>query len=178
MSDSWRPQGLQHTRLPCPSLSLGACSNSGSQWCWCHPTISSFVAPSFLALNLSQHQGLFQGLPSLLHAVSSLSWVRVCLHFRKFMLGGYLCLGDICIPCILTVYVWSSYPARLWLPTKHGCIFFSLVPILEHVCSVANSCLTFATSWTIAHQAPLSMGFSKQEYWSGLPFPSLGDLLT
>ena len=30
----------------------------------------------------------------------------------------------------------------------------------------------FATSWTIAHQAPLSMRFSKQEYWSGLPFPS------
>ena len=34
----------------------------------------------------------------------------------------------------------------------------------------------FATPWTIAHQAPLSMEFSKQEYWSGLPFPSLGDL--
>ena len=30
----------------------------------------------------------------------------------------------------------------------------------------------FATPWTIAHQAPLSMGFSRQEYWSGLPFPS------
>ena len=34
-------------------------------------------------------------------------------------------------------------------------------------------CLTFATQWT--HQAPLSMGFSRQEYWSGLPCPS-GDL--
>ena len=34
----------------------------------------------------------------------------------------------------------------------------------------------FATLWTIAHQAPLSMGFSRQEYWSGLPFPSPGDL--
>ena len=34
----------------------------------------------------------------------------------------------------------------------------------------------FATPWTVAHQAPLSMGFSRQEYWSGLPFPSLGDL--
>ena len=30
--------------------------------------------------------------------------------------------------------------------------------------------------WTIAHQAPLPMGFPRQEYWSGLPFPSLGDL--
>ena len=34
----------------------------------------------------------------------------------------------------------------------------------------------FVTLWTVAHQAPLSMGFSSQEYWSGLSFPSLGDL--
>ena len=34
----------------------------------------------------------------------------------------------------------------------------------------------FATPWTVAHQAPPSMGFSRQEYWCGLPFPSLGDL--
>ena len=32
----------------------------------------------------------------------------------------------------------------------------------------------FVTPWTVAHQAPLSMGFSRQEYWSGLPFPSPG----
>ena len=37
---------------------------------------------------------------------------------------------------------------------------------------------SFATAWTAAHQAPLSMGFSRQEYWSGLPFLSLEDLLT
>ena len=34
----------------------------------------------------------------------------------------------------------------------------------------------FATPWTVPYQAPPSMGFSRQEYWSGLPFPSLGDL--
>ena len=34
----------------------------------------------------------------------------------------------------------------------------------------------FAIPWTVAHQAPLSMEFSKKEYWSGLPFPSPGDL--
>ena len=34
----------------------------------------------------------------------------------------------------------------------------------------------FATPWTVAHQAPLSMEFSRQAYWSGLPFPSPGDL--
>ena len=34
----------------------------------------------------------------------------------------------------------------------------------------------FATPWTVAYQAPPSMGFSRQEYWSGLPFPSPGNL--
>ena len=41
---------------------------------------------------------------------------------------------------------------------------------------VAKSCPTLATPWTVACQAPLSMGFSRQEYWSRLPFPSPGDL--
>ena len=35
---------------------------------------------------------------------------------------------------------------------------------------------SFVTPWTVAHQAPLSMGFPRQEYWSGFPFPSPGDL--
>ena len=35
---------------------------------------------------------------------------------------------------------------------------------------------SFSTTWIIAQQAPLSMGFAKQEYWSGLPFPSAGEL--
>ena len=41
---------------------------------------------------------------------------------------------------------------------------------------VAKSCLTIATPWIIACQALLSMELSRQEYWSGLPFPSPGDL--
>ena len=52
--------GLQHARLPCPSPSPRVCSNSGPLGQWCHPTISSFVTPFSYALNLSQHQGLFQ----------------------------------------------------------------------------------------------------------------------
>ena len=43
---------------------------------------------------------------------------------------------------------------------------------------VAKSCPTLVTPWTVACQAPLSMGFFRQEYWSGLPFPSSGDLPT
>ena len=41
---------------------------------------------------------------------------------------------------------------------------------------VAKSCLSFVTPWTVACRAPLSMGFFRQEYWSGLPFPAPGDL--
>ena len=41
---------------------------------------------------------------------------------------------------------------------------------------VSKSCPTLATPWTVARQAPLSMGFSRQEYQSGLPCPSPGDL--
>ena len=44
-----------------------------------------------------------------------------------------------------------------------------------HVC-VLSHVLFFVTPWTVAQQAPLSMEFPRQEYWSGLPFPPPGDL--
>ena len=47
MSNSLLPHGLQHTRLPCPSPTPGACSNSCPLGQWCHPTISSSVVPFF-----------------------------------------------------------------------------------------------------------------------------------
>ena len=43
-------------------------------------------------------------------------------------------------------------------------------------CLVAKSCPTLVTTWTVACQASQSKGFSRQEYWSRLPFPSPGDL--
>jgi len=43
---------------------------------------------------------------------------------------------------------------------------------------VAQSCLTLATPWTAAHQAPPSMGFSRQKYWNGVPLPSPVDTVT
>ena len=47
-----------------------------------------------------------------------------------------------------------------------------------HVCVLRHfsHVQLFVTLWTVAHQASLSMEFSRQEYWSGLPFPSPGDL--
>ena len=46
----------------------------------------------------------------------------------------------------------------------------------ESESEVAQSCPTLCNPWTVAHQAPRSMGFSRQEYWSGVPLPSPGDL--
>ena len=50
--------------------------------------------------------------------------------------------------------------------------------LLHYACMLCHfSCFSlFLTSWTAAHQTPQSMEFSRQEHWSGLPFPSPGDL--
>ena len=59
-SNSLWPHGLQHARIPCPSLFPGVCSNSCPLSWWCHPTISSSVIPFSFLLTLLQHQSLFQ----------------------------------------------------------------------------------------------------------------------
>ena len=65
--------------------------------------------------------------------------------------------------CVLTNQMKISvpFPLSCWL---HACVL-----------SVFSRIQLFATLWTVACQAPLSMGFSRQEYWSGLPCPPLGD---
>ena len=64
VSNTLQPHGLQHTRLPCPSLSPRVCSNSYPLSWWCHQTISSSITHSSPALSLSQHQGLFKWVSS------------------------------------------------------------------------------------------------------------------
>ena len=69
-----------------------------------------------------------------------------------FQIRKGVCQGCILSPCLFNLYAewkWVKSPSRVQL---------------------------FATPWTLARQAPLSMGFSRQEYWSWLPFPSPGDL--
>ena len=73
-----------------------------------------------------------------------------------------------------------------WWATVHGVIKSDMTEWLTHTivmyvsimhaCSVAQSCPTLETPWTVAHQAPLSMGFFRQEYWSGLASPTPEDL--
>ena len=63
------------------------------------------------------------------------------------------------------------------LPGLSQSYFLNLTVSYEG-CAVLScfSLLLFATPWTVAHQAPLSTGFFRQEHWGGLPFPSPGDL--
>ena len=89
-------------------------------------------------------------------------------------------------------YLWHSYKFYflsknlfcklilfLFLITWKGIIvILVLVPwkFWKWKCKSLSRVWLFATPWIIAHQAPLSMGFSRQEHWSGLPCPSPGDL--
>ena len=80
----------------------------------------------------------------------------------------------------------DSVRAHRWQPTRLprpwdspgkntgvGCHFLLQCMKVKGESEVTQSCPTLATPWTAAHQAPPSMGFSRQEYWSGVPSPSL-----
>ena len=70
--------------------------------------------------------------------------------------------------------VWGTHGWSIFI-VKQSIFFLSIM--YGAYCAQMFSCVwLFATAWTIACQVPLSMGFSRQEYWSGLPFPSPGDL--
>ena len=92
MSSSLRPHGLQHIRLPSPSLSPGVCSNSCPLSSWCHPTISFSVTASPPTFNLSQHQDLFQWVDSL-HQVAKV--LELLLQHQSFQINiqGWFPLG-------------------------------------------------------------------------------------
>ena len=73
-----------------------------------------------------------------------------------------------------------AYPAGFVSSTPQHCCslhpnlgFFVFLVLLVYSLSHAQ---LFVTPWTVAHQAPPSVGFPRQEYWTGLPFPSPGDL--
>ena len=75
---------------------------------------------------------------------------------------------------------WGIKPGSLRTPALAGGFFTTRASweAPESESEVAESLRLFATPWTVAYQVPPSMGFSRQEYWSGLPFPSPGDLLS
>ena len=82
-------------------------------------------------------------------------------------------------PALVTNQLWVGVSQDLLLRPSNLLKWFT--ECRASVCGglgalVAHLCPTLATPWTVARQTPLSMGLSRQEYWSGLPFPSPGDL--
>ena len=116
------------------------------------------VISSFLKINF------YWDIPALQHCVNFCCTVKrigyryIHVYLLFFGFPSHLCHHRALsrIPCIIQ-YVLISY------------LFYVCVS-----CSVVSE--SFLTMWTTAHQAPLSKEFSRQEYWSGLPFLSLGDL--
>ena len=98
MSDSLWPHETQHARLPGPWLSSRVCSDSRPLSWWCHPSISSSIAPSPPALNLSQHQGLFQWVGSSHHVAKVLEFQYQSLEwiFRVDFLQDWLVWSPCC----------------------------------------------------------------------------------
>ena len=70
----------------------------------------------------------------------------------------------------------TPFPSALLAEEFSHLLAVVKISVCARVLSRFSHVSLFATPWTMACQAPLSMGFSRQEYWSGLPFPSLGVL--
>ena len=81
------------------------------------------------------------------------------------------------VSCIGRWVLYHFGQCKFWLQKWGRLLFTEVNSVLQFnsVQSLSRVWL-FATLWTVAHLAPLSTGFSRQEYWSGLPFPSPGDL--
>ena len=139
------------------------------------------LSPSPPAFNLSQHQGLFKCVSSS-HQVAkvlefqpqhqSFQWILCFVHYYfPFILIYFDQLYD--MSKLLNLCELQFTHPQSWY-IGNSC-FRVLSRVKVKVKSLSRVWL-FETPWTVAYQAPPSMGFSRQEYWSGLPFPSTGDL--
>ena len=123
--------------------------------------------------------GVMKGWAMLANTVSNLwlldsaNWYFLCL----FPHDDFWC----CLSLLITVpHDYSFFPSLFWpycVCNKTSQLTFWDKLVYEWVSEWSRSVVSdSATPWTVAHQDPPSMGFSRQEYWSGLPFPSPGDL--
>ena len=72
---------------------------------------------------------------------------------------------------------WSDLAYILICVYKHICVYVDILYLTIYICAQSLSRVQLsAAPWTVAHQAPLSIEFLRQEYWSGLPFPAPGHL--
>ena len=106
--------------------------------------------------------------PFLLHWDLPFCLFRLCFSLRE---RGYLCRCLSPSPRGPPVKGSEDAYSVAWAEAQDPGVTYSLLKVKS-----LSRLRPFATPWTVAYQAPLSMGFSRQGYWSGLPFPSLGDL--
>ena len=93
-------------------------------------------------------------------------------HFTYMPMYLYISVSTLSVSVISTSLLIPT-PVLVAIPTLISPVGYCLS---DGGGLVAKTCPTLATPWTVAHKAPLSIEFSRQEYWSGLPFPSPGDL--
>ena len=97
------------------------------------------------------------------------SWVFSWVFYTtlSLFLPFFLCFTPLgCIPSTSSFAIPAIY---CYITSQDVCVYVCVLSSFSHVGFLA-------TLWTVAHQAPLSLGFSRQEYWSGLPCPPPGDL--
>ena len=131
--------------------------------------------------------------PGYLFTINSWSWLKLMsiefvMSFNHLILCHPLLLLSSIFPSIRVFSRESVFHMRR---PKHWSFRFSITPSNEYPGLISlgltglislsevkplSRAWLFATPWTVAYKAPLSMEFSRQEYWSGLPFPSPGDL--
>ena len=112
--------------------------------------------------------------------VAEESWWETCSHLGRKESGVHAVPFLNSVSFYLNFFVFRLYQATIYflywsITAWQYCVSLCSTTmwisfLLLFSCRVASS--SFATSWTIACQAPLSMGFPRQELWSGLPFPS------
>ena len=114
---------------------------------------------------------MFSCMSWLLRLLFKLSWMNVeffkCFSFQVFTCFFFFILLIWLITLVDFFHFWTNFPFKgksHWIGYYGGGALFS------------QSYPTLVTPWTVAHQAPLFMGFHRQEFLNGLPFPSSGDL--
>ena len=101
----------------------------------------------------------------------SVSWLQTSLHVLLLLLSHFSCVRL----CVTLETAATRLPHPWDSPGKNtgvGCHFLLQCMKVKSESEVAQSIRPSATPWTAAHQAPPSMGFSRQDYWSGVPSPS------
>ena len=137
----------------------------------------------FIALFLSCIHLYFQAPPE---KISSQILHSVCLHFSfscdvpfsndyKIKFRSFSWTPDLNYQPV-TWYIYLYISRALLMQPVSTCLNLPFLSSSECLLSPFSRVQVFATPWTLTHQAPLSMGFSRQEYWSGLPFLPPGHL--